>query len=165
MLTCNESAVPLKEKRKEASKPICPLNSLDHPTLCTWPPQGTPTTIWQRKAKRARASPSSRSRSTTSGSGYIAAKFRTTPVAYVRQKKACDSSSTMTILAPIALLGREYYAYYLFSSHSERSYLLSGILKQLLINESSSSTCSWARRTRTRARSWASTTGSSSTSR
>ena len=31
-------------------------------------------------------------------------------------KKACNSS-TMTILAPIALLGREYYAYYLFSLH------------------------------------------------
>ena len=31
-------------------------------------------------------------------------------------KKACNSS-TMTILAPIALLGRECYAYYLFSLH------------------------------------------------
>ncbi len=31
-------------------------------------------------------------------------------------KKACIWS-TMTILAPIALLGRECYAYYLFSSH------------------------------------------------
>ena len=31
-------------------------------------------------------------------------------------KKACNSS-TMTILAPIALLGRECYAYYLFPSH------------------------------------------------
>ena len=51
-------------------------------------------------------------------------------------KKACNSS-TMTILAPIALLRRECYAYYLFSSranlhYSQRSYLLSGILKQQL---------------------------------
>ena len=52
-------------------------------------------------------------------------------------KKACNSS-TMTILAPMALLRREccMYAYYLFSSranlhYSQRSYLLSGILKQL----------------------------------
>ena len=54
-----------------------------------------------------------------SGRAHLRHEIKSQLIFAVRStKKACDSS-TMTILAPITLLGRECYAYYLFSLHRD----------------------------------------------
>ncbi len=89
----------------------------------------------------------------------VAARNRKRLAMEVRSTNKACNSSTMTILAPIALLGRECCAYYLFSSHgnlhcSQHSYLFSGILKQFFINESREEAEAEAPHPRRRSRRW-----------